>query len=99
MPGVVDHFAALTTLEDQQTDERLPPDAPDNLDAPLDGPGGHDRGAAGSFGDRTGGMVTWSFVRSIPGTFRNFATAVSRRVAEVRSDWSPAGSSAAPDRR
>ncbi len=97
MPGVVDHFAALTTLEDQQTDERLPPDAPDNLDAPLDGPAGRDYGAAGSFGDQTGGMVTWSFVRSIPSTVRNLATAVARRASEVRHDWSPSGSPTAPD--
>lgn len=86
MPGVIDHFAAITTVDSQQTEQRI--DQRDgNLHAPLDGPDGHDHGATGSFDDQEGGMLTWDFARSLPATVGNLAVAIRRRVGEAGHDW------------
>jgi NAD(P)-dependent dehydrogenase (short-subunit alcohol dehydrogenase family) len=50
-PSLVDRFLARTGFDGQQTDEPAPPDAEDNLDAPLPG----DLGARGRFGDEARG--------------------------------------------
>ncbi len=51
-PGLLDRYLARTGFRDQQVDEPEDGDRPDNLLAPLDGPGGRDFGAHGSFDDR-----------------------------------------------
>jgi NAD(P)-dependent dehydrogenase (short-subunit alcohol dehydrogenase family) len=51
-PGVLDRYLARTGFSDQQVDEPEDEGRPDNLFAPLDGPGGRDFGAHGTFDDR-----------------------------------------------
>jgi short-subunit dehydrogenase len=48
VPGLVDRYLARTGYSSQQTDEPVPPNRPDNVDAPIPG----DRGAHGDFDDR-----------------------------------------------
>ncbi|MFI8823480.1 SDR family oxidoreductase [Streptomyces sp. NPDC053431] len=50
-PGLLDRYLARTAYDAQQTDEPAAPAAPHNLWEPLDGPGGEDHGAHGSFDD------------------------------------------------
>jgi NAD(P)-dependent dehydrogenase (short-subunit alcohol dehydrogenase family) len=52
-PALLDRYLALTAYKSQQTSEKTQPDRPDNLWQPADGPGGHDQGAQGIFGDRS----------------------------------------------
>lgn len=87
MPGVVDHFAARTTVEGQLTRGAVDPRAPDNLERPLDGAGGTDRGAEGDFGDRSSGVLDGSFIRSLPRTVADVFGSVRDRIREVRADW------------
>ncbi|RGC65311.1 putative oxidoreductase SadH [Micromonospora sp. MW-13] len=54
-PGLLDHYLARTGYGSQQTDQPADPNRPDNLWQPLDGPGGRDYGARGSFTDRSHG--------------------------------------------
>jgi len=84
-PGVLDHFAARTTVDSQQTEQRVD-DRDGNLFEPLDGPGGRDHGATGGFGDQTGGMLDPSFLRSLPATAGNLLVAVWARGAEIVRD-------------
>ena len=88
-PGMIDHYAAATTVDGQQTEEPVPTGAPDNLYEPLDGPHGEDHGAHGSFGDRSGGVLDPTFVRSLPGTARDAGRAVVARGRELLDDWFP----------
>ncbi|MGX5653614.1 SDR family oxidoreductase [Geodermatophilus nigrescens] len=52
-PGLLDRYLARTGFDSQQTDRPHDPDAPANLFAPADGPGGADFGARGPFDDQT----------------------------------------------
>ncbi|MGE5291161.1 MAG: SDR family oxidoreductase [Micromonosporaceae bacterium] len=52
-PALLDRYLALTGYKSQQTPEKAPPDRPDNLWEPVDGPGGHDHGAHGIFDGRS----------------------------------------------
>ena len=45
LPGVGDRYLARTGFDSQQTNERVPPERPDNLFSPVPG----DRGAHGDF--------------------------------------------------
>ena len=85
VPGVLDHFAARATWEGQQTDEPAGPDQEGNLFEPLDEVA--DRGASGAFGDQDGGMLEWSFLRSIPTTAADLGRATVGRCREVAGDW------------
>jgi short-subunit dehydrogenase len=49
-PGLLDRYLARTNYEAQQTDDPREPDAPDNLDHPIDDD--RDRGAHGPFDDQ-----------------------------------------------
>lgn len=51
-PGLLDRYLAKTGFKSQQTSQHNPPDAPENLWKPVDGPGGVDHGAHGRFDDR-----------------------------------------------
>ena len=52
-PALLDRYLAKTGYDSQQTDEEVPAGSrPDNLFAPVDGPGGQDHGAHGSFDAR-----------------------------------------------
>jgi NAD(P)-dependent dehydrogenase (short-subunit alcohol dehydrogenase family) len=52
-PGLLDRYLGRTGFKSQQADRPADPDRPDNLWAPVDGPGGRDFGARGSFDSRT----------------------------------------------
>ncbi|MFE9656463.1 SDR family oxidoreductase [Micromonospora sp. NPDC006431] len=51
-PGLLDRYLARTGYQSQQTDQSADPHRPTNLWQPIDGPGGHDFGAQGSFTGR-----------------------------------------------
>ncbi|SCL37825.1 Short-chain dehydrogenase [Micromonospora rhizosphaerae] len=53
VPGLLDRYLARTAYDSQQTDRPAPPDRPANLWHPVDGPGGEDQGAHGSFTPRS----------------------------------------------
>lgn len=53
MPAVLDRYLAKTGYDSQQTDESADHHRPDNLFRPLDGDGGRDHGAHGTFDDRS----------------------------------------------
>jgi NAD(P)-dependent dehydrogenase (short-subunit alcohol dehydrogenase family) len=82
MPGVGDHYMASTGVSGQLTDRPLDPDRRDDLDAPVDDD--RDHGAHGIF-DGTIGILTPSFLTSLPSQARSFATAVADRFSEVAS--------------
>jgi NAD(P)-dependent dehydrogenase (short-subunit alcohol dehydrogenase family) len=52
-PGLLDRYLARTGFSSQQTDTPKPPDQPDNLWDPADGPDGRDFGTHGIFDDRS----------------------------------------------
>jgi NAD(P)-dependent dehydrogenase (short-subunit alcohol dehydrogenase family) len=52
-PGLLDRYLSRTGFKSQQGDRPANPDRPVNLWAPVDGPGGRDFGARGSFDSRT----------------------------------------------
>ena len=82
-PGLANQYAALAAWDSQLTEERVVPgDRPVNLYAPVDSE--RDRGARGQFDDKAGGFLDPSFLKTLPGTARTFATAVARTVAEKR---------------
>jgi NAD(P)-dependent dehydrogenase (short-subunit alcohol dehydrogenase family) len=92
LPGVLDHYAAATTVDGQLTDMPSDPTDPGNLFEPLDDADGGDRGARGIFSHRSGGVLDTSFLRALPATAGDFVHAVKARAAEVRHDWQPGGS-------
>jgi NAD(P)-dependent dehydrogenase (short-subunit alcohol dehydrogenase family) len=53
VPALLDRYLARTGYDSQQTGERVDDDRPDNLYEALDGPGGRDYGAHGSFDARS----------------------------------------------
>jgi NAD(P)-dependent dehydrogenase (short-subunit alcohol dehydrogenase family) len=52
VPGLLDRYLARTGIASQQTGTPRPPDQPENLWEPADGPQGHDFGAHGAFDAR-----------------------------------------------
>jgi NAD(P)-dependent dehydrogenase (short-subunit alcohol dehydrogenase family) len=52
-PGLLDRYLARTGFDSQQTQQKEPADAPDNLWEPADGPGDRDFGAHGAFDDKS----------------------------------------------
>ncbi|SEB95970.1 Short-chain dehydrogenase [Streptomyces sp. TLI_105] len=59
-PALLDRYLARTGYDAQQTDERARPAAPHNLWEPLDGPGGRDYGADGSFSEEAAGRSPYT---------------------------------------
>ena len=53
VPALLDRYLARTGYDSQQTGEPVDSRRPDNLDQPLDGPGGQDHGAHGVFDARS----------------------------------------------
>jgi hypothetical protein len=85
MPGVLDHFAARSTWDGQQTDKPADPERPGNLYEPLDDD--IDHGASGAFGDQDDGMLEPSFLRSLPSTAADLGGAMVDRCREIAGDW------------
>ncbi len=88
-PALGNHYAAFGAWDTQLTDQRIRPDRPDNLRAPVDGDS--DGGAHGAFDARAGGSLDPSFLKSLPETARTFAAAAladvrdrARRITERR---------------
>lgn len=84
VPGVGDHFMGATAVNGQLTDRRIDPDRPDDLFEPRDHE--RDHGSHGIFDEQSAGVLTPSFVRSLPGQVRSFLRAVCDRTAELRSE-------------
>jgi short-subunit dehydrogenase len=79
IPSVLSHYTARTAVEGQQTETEVQPDRPSNLREPADE---HEaRGARGIFDDRSHGVLTPDFLRSLPETAWAFVASV---VAAVR---------------
>jgi len=53
VPALLDRYLARTGYDSQQTDQDVDDHRPDNLQAPLDGPGNRDHGAHGIFDARS----------------------------------------------
>ncbi|HEV2810564.1 MAG TPA: SDR family oxidoreductase [Acidimicrobiales bacterium] len=77
-PSVISHYAALSAVAGQQTDEAVAPDRPSNLWKPADD--SRDHGSHGAFSDRQGGFLDSSFLVSLPKTATDAATAVAHAV-------------------
>jgi short-subunit dehydrogenase len=74
VPGVAAHFASISAVDGQQTDDPIEPDRPANLHAPADAD--RDHGARGRFSSTSQGLLTPAFWRSFPDTVRQLVTAV-----------------------
>lgn len=85
MPGVADHYMAATGVDGQLTEREIDPDRPDNLVAPVDD--GRDHGARGRFDDRSHGVLTPTFLRSVPGQAVSFLGALRDRGREASRRW------------
>jgi len=81
LPGIVAHYAARTGIDAQQTDERQPEHAPSNLWVSVDDD--HAVGADGRFTGQADGVLTPSFLRSLPSVAAAFARAVGDEIVEV----------------
>ncbi len=81
MPGVGDHFMALTGFGGQLTDRPLAPDRRDDLFAPVDEE--RDHGAHGIFDDEAEGVRTPQFLGQLPSQAGALARAVAGRAREV----------------
>jgi NAD(P)-dependent dehydrogenase (short-subunit alcohol dehydrogenase family) len=81
MPGVGDHYMAATGVEGQLTDRPIQPGRPDGLFEPVDDTA--DVGAHGIFDDRANGVMSPSFLRSLPHQAISFATAAVHRIREA----------------
>jgi NAD(P)-dependent dehydrogenase (short-subunit alcohol dehydrogenase family) len=67
VPGVLDRYLARTGYEAQQTDQPADPERPFNLWEPVDGRGGRDFGAHGSFDDEAVNRSLQAWVARRPG--------------------------------
>ena len=79
-PGVVNRYAAMTGVSAQQTSEPARAERQCNLYEPVDRE--HDHGAHGSFGGRASGVLTPSFLRSLPRTVGIAGAAVAATLQE-----------------
>ncbi|MGH9298202.1 MAG: SDR family oxidoreductase [Acidimicrobiales bacterium] len=85
-PTVVAHYAARTGVQSQQTD-RPAATGPSDLDAPQDDK--RDVGAHGDFDKLAKGVLAPSFLKSLPGTTRDFVLAIGDALADrARSHFS-----------
>lgn len=82
MPGVGDHYLARSGIESQKTDIEIDEDRPDDLFRPLDDD--EDHGSHGIFDDVAGGVLTASFLRSVPQMIVDLVGSVRDRIAQVR---------------
>lgn len=84
-PGLGNQYAAIGAWSTQLTDQKVAPDRPVNLFHPADARS--DSGAHGIFDDKAGGFLDPSFLKSLPSTARNFATAVARTAREKQETY------------
>jgi hypothetical protein len=84
-PGVTARYAARTAVDAQQGPRPSDPDRDSNLWHPADDD--RDAGAHGRF-VRTWGVLSPSFVRSLPRVAAALAASVREQLAEVRGRWS-----------
>jgi short-subunit dehydrogenase len=96
-PNLANRYAALGAWQTQLEAESIRPDRPVNLYLPVDGK--TDWGAHGGFGDRAGGFVDPSFLRSLPSTMRTFVYALAATAAEKAASVRPSGTSLSGDAR
>ncbi|MEV5239179.1 SDR family oxidoreductase [Streptomyces cinnamoneus] len=87
-PGLLDRYLARTAFASQQTDELQPPLPPVNLWHPVDGDGGHDHGAHGTFDDRAHAHGPQPWLSRHRGTLAAGAalTAAALAAARLRTD-------------
>ena len=81
MPGIADHYMAATGVDGQLTDRTIDPDRPDDLYAAVDDD--HDVGAHGIFDDHAHGLLSPSFLRTLPSQLAEFGRALKARSSEV----------------
>lgn len=80
VPGFTNHFAALTGVDSQLTDQPIGPDRPANLRVPADED--RDWGAHGIFDDRAAGMLDPSFLKGAPQTLAQLGRAAGAELWE-----------------
>ncbi len=73
-PGVANHFAAITGVQSQLTDQPIKPDRPANLREPVDDT--TDFGAHGIFDKLAHGVRDGQFLQSLPKTAQQLGTAI-----------------------
>jgi NADP-dependent 3-hydroxy acid dehydrogenase YdfG len=81
VPGLIDRYLGRVGYAAQQTDERVPPDRPDDVDRALPG----DRGAHGDFDARAKGWSAELWLRMNRGRIAAAAGAVAAMVAGWRA--------------
>ncbi len=84
-PGLGNQYASIGAWGSQLTDQPIGPDRPDNLRSPADAD--KDAGAHGIFGDKAGGFLDPSFLKSMPTTAANFAKAMGRLSREKAESY------------
>lgn len=84
-PGVFDHYAARTAWSSQQMPDEPVGERDGNLDKARDDDPGTDRGPAGRFGDRAGGVLDRNFLRSLGQVGLDVATSIRDRLRELAS--------------
>ena len=73
-PSVANQYAAIGAWESQLTDLPVPEDRAFNLFEPVDET--EDRGAHGIFDQEAKGVLSWQFLRSMPGNVKKFGVAL-----------------------
>lgn len=81
-PGLANQYAAIGAWDSQLTSQKISPERPSNLHHPLDVDTDH--GAHGEFDDRAKGVLTPSFLKSLPQMGVKFGRAVAHTVEEKR---------------
>jgi NAD(P)-dependent dehydrogenase (short-subunit alcohol dehydrogenase family) len=81
MPGVADHYMAATGVEGQLADQPIEQNRPDDLYAALDDD--RDFGAHGIFDGRAHGLLSPSFLRTLPSQASSFGRAFGDRTSEA----------------
>ncbi|HEY5431205.1 MAG TPA: SDR family oxidoreductase [Solirubrobacteraceae bacterium] len=81
-PGLGNQYAAIGAWEAQLTSQPVRPDRPANLHHPVDHETDH--GAHGSFGDKAGGFMDPSFLKSLPKTIKTFCVAVAHTAQDKK---------------
>ncbi len=82
-PGVLDHFAARTSIDGQLAPPEVAPDPSDGLFAPADDEPGSDRGVHGIFDASAGGLRTPGFLATVPRMGLEVAAAAVDRLRRV----------------
>jgi NAD(P)-dependent dehydrogenase (short-subunit alcohol dehydrogenase family) len=84
-PGLGNQYAAIGAWEAQLTQQPVSSDRPANLYQAADQD--RDHGAHGSFGDRAGGVLDPSFLKSLPKTAKTFCVAAVHTAKDRKLVW------------